>query len=651
MALLGCVAYVMNELQYPQDPKTFDPVSEVVSTDAGLGTLPATNKTKHRNAELLEGVHASAEHWPTEAFSESATKWLKDIASRAPFESIDVIGELTESVAVAGPLRPRELKRIALSTAIVIHRSKPSSANSPAKSDAKPTPLAVALRDLYKNATTDARCELKIIHVSQTEDGFTTVVHAEGGGKQAEDWLQWTARWNCSWTKQGVLQRIEVEEYEEVQSNGSEQTWFVDLTAQTIGSTPAYRDQLLYGMDYWVNRLEHRLYPNRLGHHGLAIADFDGNGLEDLYVCQPGGLPNRLFLHQANGSALESAEQAGVDVLDDTTAALAADLDNDDDQDLVILTISGGYLLENDGSGKFTVRATLPSCRNAFSITAADYDNDGLLDLYVGRYWPDEKGRGAIPLPVPYYDATNGGTNILFRNTGDWKLSDVTKQVGLGADNTRYTMAAAWDPAAAMRHADGVLRVAPDEPKAHERLGLLYARSGKVGEAKHHFTSAIQHQTKPEPRTHYDFGKLLRSTRSTSEALEQFSKAIAADPKYDPAYEQLGLIRASQRQFEEAAKLFAAAAAIQPSTPSYRVNHAMALTQLKRDADAWETLRPIIAQPDVPPMALLLGARSLGNLKRFSDAIPLLERFLEQEPGAADVRKQLQFMQEQARTQ
>ena len=120
-------------------------------------------------------------------------------------------------------------------------------------------------------------------------------------------------------------------------------------------------------------------------------------------------------------------------------------VDNDDDQDLVILTISGGYLLENDGSGKFTVRATLPSCRNAFSITAADYDNDGLLDLYVGRYWPDEKGRGAIPLPVPYYDATNGGTNILFRNTGDWKLSDVTKQVGLGADNTRYTMAAAWE--------------------------------------------------------------------------------------------------------------------------------------------------------------------------------------------------------------
>jgi len=207
------------------------------------------------------------------------------------------------------------------------------------------------------------------------------------------------------------------------------------------------------------------------------------------------------------------------------------------------------------------------------------------------------------------------------------------------------------DPAAAMRHAKDVLQVAPNEAKAHERLGLLYARSGKAAEAKHHFTQAIRHQTKPEARTHYNFGKLLRSARSTPGAWEQFSKALTADPKFDLAYEQLGLIRASQRQFAEAAELFAKAVAIQPSTPSYRVNQAMALTQLNRNADAWEAIQPIVAQPDVPPMALLLGARSLGNLKQFSEAIPLLERFLEKEPGAADVRKQLQLMREKVRTQ
>jgi hypothetical protein len=91
------------------------------------------------------------------------------------------------------------------------------------------------------------------------------------------------------------------------------------------------------------------------------------------------------------------------------------------------------------------LQVTLPDCRNAFSLTAADYNQDGRLDLYVGRYWPDESVRGAIPLPVPYYDATNGGSNLLLRNDGDWSFSDVTQEVGLDHDNTRYTMAAAWE--------------------------------------------------------------------------------------------------------------------------------------------------------------------------------------------------------------
>jgi hypothetical protein len=87
----------------------------------------------------------------------------------------------------------------------------------------------------------------------------------------------------------------------------------------------------------------------------------------------------------------------------------------------------------------------LPDCRNAFSLTAADYDRDGLLDLYVGRYWPTEEARGEIPIPVPFFDAHNGGRNLLLRNAGQWVFTDVTVAAGLDHDNTRYTMAAAWD--------------------------------------------------------------------------------------------------------------------------------------------------------------------------------------------------------------
>ena len=47
-----------------------------------------------------------------------------------------------------------------------------------------------------------------------------------------------------------------------------------------------------------------------MGHHGIAIGDADGDGLEDLYLCQSGGLPNRLLLHQPDGSVVE-AEAVG----------------------------------------------------------------------------------------------------------------------------------------------------------------------------------------------------------------------------------------------------------------------------------------------------------------------------------------------------
>ena len=204
------------------------------------------------------------------------------------------------------------------------------------------------------------------------------------------------------------------------------------------------------------------------------------------------------------------------------------------------------------------------------------------------------------------------------------------------------------DPAAATRQTKAVLKAAPNEPRAHERLALLYARSQNTSQAKHHFGQAIQHQSEPDPRTHYNFGKLLRGQGEIPEAWEQFKLALQSDPEFDQAYEQLGLIRASQRQFKDAAQLFGSAVALQPRKASYRVNLAMALVTSKRDADAWSALKPIITDRDVPSMALLLAARSLGNLKRNSEAIPLLERFLQREPDAADVRKQLDYMRRQA---
>jgi hypothetical protein len=80
----------------------------------------------------------------------------------------------------------------------------------------------------------------------------------------------------------------------------------------------------------------------------VSVGDADGDGLDDLYVAQPAGLPNRLYRARADGTFEDVTERAGLAVLDDTSQSLFADVDNDGDQDLV-LTRARAALFENDG--------------------------------------------------------------------------------------------------------------------------------------------------------------------------------------------------------------------------------------------------------------------------------------------------------------
>jgi Flp pilus assembly protein TadD/peroxiredoxin len=223
---------------------------------------------------------------------------------------------------------------------------------------------------------------------------------------------------------------------------------FVDVTSQALGQTESYKKQMLHGVDYWRTVLDGACGVDIYGNNGLAAGDFDNDGLDDLYVCQPSGLPNRLYHNRGDGTFEDVTEKAGVGVLDGTACALFADFENKGLQDLLVVGGSGPLLFLNQGNGKFLLK------RDAFQFArppqgtfaqaaVADYDRDGRLDIYFCLY-SYYLGLDQYHYPAPYFDARNGPPNFLLHNEGNATFQDRTEAAGLNADNDRYSFACAW---------------------------------------------------------------------------------------------------------------------------------------------------------------------------------------------------------------
>lgn len=232
----------------------------------------------------------------------------------------------------------------------------------------------------------------------------------------------------------------------------SPQPLFADVTAELFGHLDSFRDQLANGIPYWRSRLDSASGIGIYGNQGVAVGDIDGDGWDELYVCQPGGLPNRLYSRQSDGSWVDITEEAGVGVLDNTAQALFLDLRNLGVQDLVVLTSAGPLLFLNDGSGRFRLRQNAfrfkQQAQGTFAgMAAADYDRDGKVDLYLCSYLYFQS-EDQYRYPSPYHDAENGPPNFLFRNElrsdGEGSFVDVTEESGFAESNDRYSFAAAW---------------------------------------------------------------------------------------------------------------------------------------------------------------------------------------------------------------
>ena len=86
----------------------------------------------------------------------------------------------------------------------------------------------------------------------------------------------------------------------------------LDITAAALAGNSSYSAQLLHGTDYWRTVLDGASGIDIYGHNGVSVADIDNDGFDDLYVCQPAGLPNRLYRNRGDGTFEDITESSGL---------------------------------------------------------------------------------------------------------------------------------------------------------------------------------------------------------------------------------------------------------------------------------------------------------------------------------------------------
>jgi len=177
----------------------------------------------------------------------------------------------------------------------------------------------------------------------------------------------------------------------------------------------------------------HMVHMQRIMGNGAAVGDYDGDGDLDLYLLGHNGQPNRLF---RNELVTRTFTDVTPPELADTGLGRVAhfvDLDNDGDLDLLVIndddggaTVSPSRIYRNNGNATFTDVSAGSGFRPLGYLhcgcAIADYDRDGLLDIYV-TVWRYERGTGTPGFP---------GENVLYRNLGGMQFADTTAAAGLG---------------------------------------------------------------------------------------------------------------------------------------------------------------------------------------------------------------------------
>jgi len=199
---------------------------------------------------------------------------------------------------------------------------------------------------------------------------------------------------------------------------------------------------------------------------GACVFDYNGDGLMDIYFVNgrwqkdvndnrgrelKDKLCNALYRNNGDGTFTDVAGQAGVLGHGMGFGCSAADFDNDGDVDLYVLNYGPNEFFRNNGDGTFTdisAQSGLADPHWSLSAPWIDYNNDGLLDVYVANYLEYDEGKfrafyaaSGHPGPLSYH----GQPDALYRNNGDGTFTEVTKEAGVYNPEGRAMSAMAAD--------------------------------------------------------------------------------------------------------------------------------------------------------------------------------------------------------------
>jgi enediyne biosynthesis protein E4 len=185
---------------------------------------------------------------------------------------------------------------------------------------------------------------------------------------------------------------------------------------------------------------------------GVALFDYNNDGLLDIFFTNGAQIPslkkadpgfsNRLFRNNGDGTFSDVTQKAGLAGVGYSMGVAAGDFDNDGYVDLYVAGFNRNQLFHNNGDGTFTdvtekagVSGTIPGQGKPWSVAAGwfDYNNDGLLDLFVVNYldYSIATAHSCQTDGIVDYCSPNeyrGTPNILYRNNSDGTFTDVSLQ-------------------------------------------------------------------------------------------------------------------------------------------------------------------------------------------------------------------------------